>query len=133
MAASTSSPPPTPPARPVPLLRTSAANEDDWPRQATDAIVRVVDSVRDKTSGRAVTAAAIAVYGLVIAPVVAVVGILLTIVWFRVCERVAQVIADLIGFDHAQPMWAVYLVHGAIFSVVGLLLWRKRNATSPAS
>jgi hypothetical protein len=45
----------------------ATSGPDEWPAQAADTIVRVVGSVRDKTTGPAVTAARGAVYGLLAA------------------------------------------------------------------
>src|SRR5688572_33418560 len=52
----------TAPGRPT-QLPAPPAPERDWPAQAADTIERVVEQVRDKTTGPALTAARAVVYG----------------------------------------------------------------------
>jgi hypothetical protein len=101
---------------------------DDWPRQATDAVVNVVDAVRDKTTGPAVNAAHAAKYVIV----AAVTGIALAIVALIALIRGSVALLQVIGTWQnlswlADPVWIVYLFYGAIFSVVGLVLFRAAN------
>lgn len=93
------------------------APPDDWPAQAADTVVRLVGTVRDRTTGPAVTVARAVVYGL-LAAIVGVVALVL-------------VVAALIRFvDVWVPgeVWSAHLIVGAVLTLGGLLLWRKRRA-----
>lgn len=93
----------------------------DWPQQATETIVNLVDNVKYKTTEPATKAVRGLVYGIVILllGVPAVIMLLVGIV-----HLLNQVSTDVLG----QDVWLVYLVLGVIFTLVGLLLWRKRVA-----
>lgn len=98
---------------------------DDWPRQATEQIVKVVDTVRDKTTGPALTAAAGVKYGVLIVLLGLPLAVLLLIALMRGCER------GLIALGLDEPMWIVDLVFGAVFLAAGVVLWRKSSRTEP--
>lgn len=88
---------------------------EDWPRQATDRIVTVIDGVRAKTTGPAITISRAIVYGLV-ALVLALVALPLLLI-------------GLTRFlDWAVPgdIAYVYLIIGGVFSLAGLALWSRR-------
>lgn len=90
---------------------------DDWPAQAADTVVRVVGQVRDRTTGPAVTVARAVVYGLLAAVVGAAALVLL--------------VAALVRFVDVwvpEDVWAAHLIVGAVLTLAGLLLWRKRRA-----
>jgi hypothetical protein len=88
----------------------------DWPKQATDAIVNVVDSVRDRTTGPITTAARAVVFGLFVGILAIVVGVLAIIAAIRL-------------LDEALPsgVWLPYLILGLVFVLAGALVFRKRN------
>ncbi|MCB1260487.1 MAG: hypothetical protein KDB33_08885, partial [Acidimicrobiales bacterium] len=105
---------------------------DDWPAKAADSIVDLVDSVREVTTGRALTLATALVYGIVLAGAAIAAGILLVIVGFRINERAYALIAEgVFDMPDPQPMWAVYVTWGVICLLVGLVLWRKRPKLDP--
>ncbi|MGI9623493.1 MAG: hypothetical protein ACR2PK_11700 [Acidimicrobiales bacterium] len=87
----------------------------DWPQQATTRLVDVVDTVRIKTSGPAIQVSRAIVYGLV--------GTILGLVALPLL---------LVGLtrllDYAIPgdIWRVYVLIGAVFTLVGLILWSRR-------
>lgn len=118
---------------PVPVAPLPAARaDDDWPVKAADGIVDLVDSVREVTTGRALTVATALVYGIVIAGAATAIGILGTILLFRLNERAYASLAEgLFDMPDPQPMWAVYLTWGLICVLVGLVLWRKRPRLEP--
>lgn len=93
----------------------------DWPQQATETIVNLVDNVKHKTTQPATKVVRGIVYGIVILllGVPAVIMLLVGIV-----HLLNQVSTDVLG----QDVWLVYLVLGVIFTLAGLLLWRKRVA-----
>jgi hypothetical protein len=89
----------------------------DWPVQATDKIVRAVDTVRDKTTGPLQTGARGVVYGLV--------AVVLGIMVFTLL-----VIAALRALDAFLPVggiWLPYLIVGTIFLVGGYVMFRRRR------
>lgn len=94
---------------------------DDWSEQAADAVVKVVDAVREKTTGPVLTVARAIVYGIIglFAAIVALV--LLTVALVRFTN------AYLPG-----DVWAAHLLIGSVFVVLGLLVWRKRYAADPS-
>jgi hypothetical protein len=91
----------------------------DWPVQATRSIVQVVDTVRDKTSGPAITAVASIVYGIVAVMGAAVLTIVLTAATVRGLELLLW-----------RKVWAAYLVLAVVTLAGGLLCWSRR-ATVP--
>ncbi len=120
MAPSTSVPPPV----------------DDWPKQATDAVVKVVDAVRDKTTGPAVNAAHALKYGIVLLFLAFVLGVVGLVITMRLCESIIRTIAERFDSTNSlflEPMWLVYLLFGVPFCVIGLVLWRKANRPAKAS
>jgi hypothetical protein len=93
-----------------------AGTGGDWAAQTADTIERVVGSVRGKTSEPIERIARLVVYGLV----AAVVGVMALILLVVGLVRAAD--AYLPG-----EVWIPYLVVGGIFTLGGLLLWRKRH------
>lgn len=91
----------------------------DWPQQATETIVGLVDNVKHKTTQPVTKAARGAVYGIVIAilGVPAVIMLLIGIV-----HLANQVTTGVLGIG----VWPVYLILGLFFTIVGWILWRKR-------
>ena len=93
----------------------------DWPQQATETIVNLVDNVKHKTTEPATKAVRGLVYGIVIVllGVPAVIMLLVGIV-----HLLNQISTDVLGLG----VWLVYLVLGVIFTLAGLFMWRKRVA-----
>jgi hypothetical protein len=106
----------------------------EWPVQATDAIVRVVDTVRDKTTGPALNVARWLIYGLVLLLLSLPLGVLLLagamrlmeggLLWLSVTYAWADFLHDPIGF--------VYLFFGAVFVLAALICWRQGKRPAPA-
>lgn len=96
--------------------------ERDWPAQAADTIERVVGSVRDKTTGPALTVARGVVYGTFAALVGTACLVVLVIMAIRLLD---SYLPDAVfGEDH---MWAAYLILGVVFVVTGGVLWGRRH------
>lgn len=89
-------------------------NEPDWPTQATTTVVNLVAIARDKTTGSVLNIARALVFGLLAAILALTVGILLLIVTIRL-------LAEITG-----RVWLVYLILGFIFTIAGLIVFRKR-------
>ncbi len=102
----------------------SARNVDtgDWPVQAADAIERVVQGVRDKTTGPAISAARWLVAGLFLLLSGTMAAILLAVALVRALD--AYLPSSVFG---AQHVWAAHGLVGLFPFVGGLLLLRKRS------
>lgn len=111
-------PPPTSDA-PRDLAQGDGLLQGDWPVRAADAIERLVDQVRSKTTGPAIIASRWVVYGLVLA-------------FLALAALVLFVIGLVRGLDVAIPgdVWIVYAILGAICLLAGVFLWTKRSGTS---
>jgi hypothetical protein len=94
----------------------------DWPAQAADTIERVVQNVRDKTTGPAINAARWFVAGLFLLIAGTTALILLIIMLVRLLNLYLP--DSVFGEDH---MWAAYGILGLVFSAVGLVLLHKRH------
>jgi hypothetical protein len=95
----------------------------DWPAQAADTIERVVGSVRDKTTGPAITVARWVVYGTFALVVGTVVAVLVAIAAVRMLD--VYLPDAWVGEDHT---WVAHLVTGSLFTLVGAGLWSRRSA-----
>ncbi len=93
----------------------------NWPAQAADKIETIVDSVRVKTTGPAITVSRILVFGLVAALLAFAALVLLLVIVLRV-------------LDIFLDVWLAYLVLGAVLTLAGLFFWRKAlRATRPST
>ncbi len=101
----------------APSRPTDPSPEGDWADQAADTVVRVVDTVREKTTGQVLTAARAIVYGII--------GVFAGLV-----ALIVLVIALIRMLDVYLPgdVWSAYLLLGVVFSMGGLLVWRRRYA-----
>ena len=90
----------------------------DWPAQLTDAVVRIVDQVRAKTTRPAIKVARILVFGLVTLVVGGLALILLLIGALR-------------GLDRALPgsVWTAYLTLSGVLLATGAILLTKAVKT----
>ncbi len=105
-----------------------ATRTSDWPAQAADTIERVVGSVRDKTTGPAITAARWIVYGTFALLVGSIVGVLVAIAAVRALD--AYLPNAWFGTDHT---WVAHLLVGATFTGLGMALWSRRSASTTPS
>ena len=95
--------------------------DPDWAPKLADTIVRVVGSVRDKTTRRVLTAYRGVVFGLIAAFAGVLALVLLVVLVFRGLQALLDV-----GFDHHDSVWLSYLLIGALFTAVGLIVMRRR-------
>jgi hypothetical protein len=132
--ATTGTPGPTPTTeRPVPVAP-SAPESSDWPKQATDSIVKVVDTVRDRTAGPAVKVARGIVYGSILALLGLPLFVILLVGVMRAVERGLIMIGESRGWGFlAEPMWLVYLMFGLGFFILGRWLWAKAGRPAPTT
>ena len=94
----------------------SAMDGGDWSEQAADTVVKVVDAVREKTTGPVLTIARAIVYGIIgfFAVVVALIVVTIALVRFLDVYLPGEV-------------WAAYLLLGLVFTALGLFIWGKRH------
>jgi hypothetical protein len=126
--------PPTPEATTATESPVEPGSGADWPVQATDTIVRLVDSVRDRTTGPALDAVRWLIYGLVLALLALPVAVLALVGVFRLVEGFLWWVHDRgawAAFLH-DPIGFVYLTFGLLFVLVALVLWRKSKAAPEA-
>ena len=95
---------------------------NDWPAQATDAIVNVVGQIRDKTTGPAITVARGIVYGLLAGLLGGMAGVLVAIAMVRGLD---EAIEEATG---SRETWLAHTIIGVVFTTVGLVLWSRRRA-----
>jgi hypothetical protein len=102
-------------------MKPTSVVDGDWSEQAADAVVKVVDTVRDKTTGPVLTVARAIVYGLIGVFAVLVALILLTIALVRLADSYLP-----------GNVWSAHLLIGLLFSIGGLVAWTKRYPPDPA-
>ena len=96
---------------------------EDWSAKATSTIVGYVDTIRGATTGKALVASRIAVYGVAAALVGMMMAILLLIVMIRFLVVVTGY-WDVVG---EGGVWLAYWILGVIFLAAGALIWRMRG------
>ena len=97
----------------------SSTPSGDWPSQITATIERVVGTVRDQATSRALTALRAVVFGL-LAAILAVVALIL----------LATGLVRFIDSYLPGGVWAAHLVIGSLFSVIGLWLFSRRHQSA---
>lgn len=103
-----------------PENETSSA--EDWPAQMAESIERVVGSVRDKTTGPALTVARAVVYG----TFASVVAIAATVLFVIATVRIVDVYLPDAVFGESHT-WAAHLLLGLLFSIAGIVCWLQRK------
>jgi hypothetical protein len=98
-----------------------APSTSEWPSQAADTIVDLVDQVRAKTTGPAITAARGLVFGLIVGVLALVVGVLALVFLVRITTEVLEAIWDGAG------VWLTYLIYGVVFTAVGAYVFGRRH------
>ena len=91
-----------------------ATTSADWTVQVADTIETVVGTVRDRTAVPLETVARALVYGIVLGTMGLTALVLFTILLIRV-------------LDYAMEIYLAYALLGAIFTLLGMFLWRKRR------
>jgi hypothetical protein len=95
--------------------RQVAARDDDWTVQAADRIEGLVASIHDKTTVPLTTAARAVVYGILAAFTGGTALVLVAIIAVRLLDLLPG------------GVWVAHLITGMVFSLIGVLLWRKRR------
>jgi len=99
----------------------SPAGDGDWADQAADTVVRVVDTVREKTTGPVLTTARAIVYG-IIGAFAAIVGLIVLVI----------ALVRMLDVYLPGEVWSAYLLLGVIFGGLGFFMWTKRYAPEAA-
>ncbi len=116
------SPHPDAATTPSEALRSAEVDTTDWPAQAAETIERVVGTIRDMTTGRAITGARVLVYGTFALLVGTVVAVLVAISAVRALD--VYLPDAVFGEDHT---WAAHLIVGGVFTIGGMALWAQRS------
>jgi hypothetical protein len=93
----------------------------DWPAQAASSIVDLVDQVRAKTTGPAITVARGLVFGVIVAVFAIMAAVLLLILLIRLTTEILELLWD------GSGVWLTYLIYGVLFTIVGAVLFRRRH------
>jgi hypothetical protein len=113
----------SPNSSPSSLHDDTLPSDEDWPAQVADSIVRVVGTVRDKTTGPALTLARAIVYGTFTVVVGTAVAVVLVIALVRVVDNYLP--DAVFGETHT---WAAHLIIGLVFAIAGTFFWSRRRA-----
>ncbi len=97
--------------------------DPNWADSTTDQVVKLVDNVKSKTTKPAVMAARGLVFGLL----AIFLGLFAMVLVLIGLTRGLQGALDW-QFDHERSVYISYFIVGGIFTIAGLLLFRKRNA-----
>jgi hypothetical protein len=106
---------------------TASVRTDDWPAQAADTIVKVVGTVRDATTAKALKASKMVVYGVPV--VICAIGLVILAVVMLVRFVNAYLPDAVFGETH---MWAAHMIVGALFGAVGVVFLRMARRPEPA-
>ena len=99
--------------------------DPNWATETTDKLVSVIDSVRAQTTQKVVYAARGAVFGVI----AVLLGAFIVIISMVMLMRGLQSLLELaVSWD--QAVYLSYLIVGAFLSLIGLVLFRKRNTAA---
>ena len=99
--------------------------DPNWATETTDKLVGLIDSVRSQTTQKVVYAARAAVFGVIALMLGTLIAIITSIGLMRGLQSLLELA---VGWDRA--VYLSYFIIGGILSVVGLVLFRKRNAAA---
>ncbi|HLX89590.1 MAG TPA: hypothetical protein VKR22_14190 [Acidimicrobiales bacterium] len=99
------------------ISATGAIAGGDWPARAADMVEDVVAAVHDRVVRPLLLAGRAAVFGIVIAAMTLVLGVLLAIAVVRLLDNYA--------FGHR--VWASDALVGGVITVIGLAAWSLRR------
>lgn len=96
-----------------------------WADEMTDTVVTTVRTIREKTTVPIVYAARGVVFGLL----AAILGLVALVLLLIMLLRGMQALLDL-AVSWERAVYLSYLILGALFSLVALVLFKKRNANA---
>jgi uncharacterized BrkB/YihY/UPF0761 family membrane protein len=101
-------------------LSTTRVRTDDWPVQATDSIVKVVGTAKDKVTGPITTVARAIVFGTFATILGTTALVLFAILLVRVLNNYLP--DSVFGEEH---IWAADVLVGIMFVVIAMVLFRR--------
>lgn len=101
-------------------LSSTRVRTDDWPVQATDSIVKVVGTAKDKVTGPITTVARAIVFGTFATILGTTALVLFGILLVRVLNNYLP--DSVFGEEH---IWAADVLVGLMFVVIAMVLFRK--------
>lgn len=96
---------------------------DDWPSKASATIVGYVGTVREKTTGPALSASRVAVYAIAMG----LIAVVLAFLFLILLVRLLVVGTGFVPGVEAGETWLAYFILGTLFMLPGLFLWRKKE------
>jgi uncharacterized membrane protein len=100
--------------------------DPNWATDTTDKLVSLIDNVRSQTTQKVVYAARGAVFGVIAVMLGALIGIIAIVGTMRGLQALLA-----LAVDWGQAVYLSYFIVGIAFSLVGVLMFRKRNAAAP--
>jgi sterol desaturase/sphingolipid hydroxylase (fatty acid hydroxylase superfamily) len=97
--------------------------DPNWASETTDTLVSYIDLVRSKTTQNVVYAARAVVFGLI----AVIVGTFALVILFVMLMRGLQALLEL-ATTWERAVYLSYLIVGTVFTVAGIVLFKKRNA-----
>jgi len=101
-------------------LSTTRVRTEDWPVQATDSIVKVVGTAKDKVTGPITTVARAIVFGTFATILGTTALVLFAILLVRVLNNYLP--DSVFGEEH---IWAADVLVGLLFVVIAMVLFRR--------
>ncbi len=99
--------------------------DPNWATETTDKLVALIDTVRSQTTQKVVYAARGAVFGVI----AVMLGTLIAVTALVGLMRGLQALLELaVGWERA--VYLSYFIVGGILSLIGLVLFRKRNTAA---
>jgi hypothetical protein len=99
--------------------------DPNWASDTTDTLVRLVGTVRDQTTTKAVFAARALVFGII----AAFLGVFILVITIIGLMRGIQALLDL-AVSEPQSVYLSYFIVGGMLCLGGLLLFKKRDASA---
>lgn len=97
--------------------------DPNWAAELTDTVVRVVGTVRDRTTNNVVLVARAVVFGVL----AAILGVIALTLLLLVLTRGLQALLD-IAVETAVAVYLSYFIVGGICCLAGALLMKKRHS-----
>jgi hypothetical protein len=99
--------------------------DPNWASETTDTLVSYVDLIRSKTTQNLVYAARAVVFGLI----AVIVGSFAVVILFVMLMRGLQSLLEL-ATTWERAVYLSYLIVGAVFTIAGVVLFKKRNTAA---
>ncbi|MFT6290067.1 MAG: hypothetical protein ACJAR2_000653 [Ilumatobacter sp.] len=96
--------------------------DPNWAADTTDQVVKLVDNVKAKTTKPAVMVARGLVFGLL----AFILGMFAFVLFLVLITRGMQALLD-IWLPHERSVYVSYFAIGGVFTLAGLMLFKKRN------